>query len=152
MADHNGSTDVSTTPLLGVLDTNHHVYHVSYSKMTADRTLCPPDPHLLVDWPRQGRGRPVPASPSSPPPAPPQSSPAPASWCAPWRRPAQSKRRPCNPEILSTPIKKGLCHEIVVFKNFTLRKAAGFRIYAEAPPSTVPSLTASKIFLTAKEK
>ncbi len=25
MADHNGSTDVSTTPLLGVLDTNHHV-------------------------------------------------------------------------------------------------------------------------------
>jgi hypothetical protein len=28
MADHNGSTDVSTTPLLGVLDTNHHVSHV----------------------------------------------------------------------------------------------------------------------------
>ncbi len=25
MADHNGSTDVSTTPLLGVLDNNHHV-------------------------------------------------------------------------------------------------------------------------------
>ncbi len=25
MADHNGSTDVSTTPLLEVLDTNHHV-------------------------------------------------------------------------------------------------------------------------------
>jgi hypothetical protein len=23
MTDHNGSTDVSTTPLLGVLDTNH---------------------------------------------------------------------------------------------------------------------------------
>jgi hypothetical protein len=28
MADHNGSTDVSTTPLLGVLDTNHHLSHV----------------------------------------------------------------------------------------------------------------------------
>jgi hypothetical protein len=28
MADHNGSTDVSTTSLLGVLDTNHHVSHV----------------------------------------------------------------------------------------------------------------------------
>ncbi len=28
MADHIGSTDVSTTPLLGVLDTNHHVSHV----------------------------------------------------------------------------------------------------------------------------
>ncbi len=25
---HNGSTDVSTTPLFGVLDTNHHVSHV----------------------------------------------------------------------------------------------------------------------------
>ncbi len=28
MADHNRSTDVSTTPLLGVLNTNHHVSHV----------------------------------------------------------------------------------------------------------------------------
>jgi hypothetical protein len=28
MADHNGSTDVSTTPLLGVFDTNYHVSHV----------------------------------------------------------------------------------------------------------------------------
>ncbi len=28
IADHNGSTDVSTTPLLGVLDTNHHVSQV----------------------------------------------------------------------------------------------------------------------------
>ncbi len=28
MADHNGSTDVSTTPLVGVLDTNHHISHV----------------------------------------------------------------------------------------------------------------------------
>ncbi len=28
MADHNGSTDVSTTSLLGVLDTNHHVSYV----------------------------------------------------------------------------------------------------------------------------
>ena len=27
MADHNGSTDVSTTLLHGVLDTNHHVFH-----------------------------------------------------------------------------------------------------------------------------
>ena len=28
MADHNGSTDVSTTPLPEALDTNHHVSHV----------------------------------------------------------------------------------------------------------------------------
>ncbi len=28
MADHNGSTDVSTTPLLGVLDTNHHICNI----------------------------------------------------------------------------------------------------------------------------
>jgi hypothetical protein len=28
MADHIGSTDVSTTPLLGLLDTHHHVSHV----------------------------------------------------------------------------------------------------------------------------
>jgi hypothetical protein len=33
MADHNGSTDVSTTPLLGVLDTNHHVSLVCISVM-----------------------------------------------------------------------------------------------------------------------
>jgi hypothetical protein len=31
MADHNGSTDVSTTPLLGVFETNHHVSHVSHA-------------------------------------------------------------------------------------------------------------------------
>jgi hypothetical protein len=35
MADHNGSTDVSTTPLLGVLDTNHHVSHVCMRAMDA---------------------------------------------------------------------------------------------------------------------
>jgi hypothetical protein len=28
MADHNGPNDVSTTPLLGVLGTNHYVPHV----------------------------------------------------------------------------------------------------------------------------
>ncbi len=32
MADHNRSNDVSTKPLLGALDTNHHVSHVCMKK------------------------------------------------------------------------------------------------------------------------
>jgi hypothetical protein len=38
MADHNGSTDVSTTHLIGVLDTNHHVSHVCTTDCTVHIT------------------------------------------------------------------------------------------------------------------
>ena len=38
-ADHNGSTDVSTTPLPEALDTNHHVSHV-----------CIPNWHPIGIW------------------------------------------------------------------------------------------------------
>ncbi len=47
MADHNGSTDVSTTPLPEALDTNHHVSHVSHVQVAKDFDTDP-HPDLLV--------------------------------------------------------------------------------------------------------
>jgi hypothetical protein len=40
-ADHNGSTDVSTTPLPEALDTNHHVYRTNGVSIFIDYSTAP---------------------------------------------------------------------------------------------------------------